>query len=29
MKILNDVMNNNIEKTSNQENKQKVNTSII
>lgn len=29
MKILNDVMNNNIEEISNQENKQKVNTSII
>ena len=29
MKILNDVMNNNIEEISNQENKQKVNASII
>ena len=29
MKILNDVMNNNIEEISNQENKKKVNASII
>ena len=29
MKILNDVMNNNIEEITNQENKQKVNVSII